>query len=99
MTGGRVAEAPLSEAVLLTAEEVAPLLRYKANSLRRACVRERLEREGFPPPRRLGRHLRWPRDAVLDFVNPGRSLAMRKNDDIEARRRGLAAAYGGCDVA
>lgn len=84
---------------LIGAAEMARRIGYQPGSLQRLRVRQRLERDGCPAPRRL-RPLQWSERAVTSWIATGApppALAEMTSEEAEraAWRQKLDASYGG----
>ena len=77
------------ESAMLDAEDMAALLKLEVSTLRRVRCRENLERAGCPAPVMLGRSLRWPREAVLRWINGERAAEPAAESEEAKWRRKL----------
>ena len=76
------------ESAMLDAEDMAALLKLQVDTLRRARCRAQLEKAGCPAPIVLGRSLRWPREAVLRWINGERTAEpAAESEEAKWRRR------------
>lgn len=68
---------------IFTIDELAALLKVN-----RATIRRAVKRDGFPPPQRVGRGLRWPESVINAWLEQPAADAKADVNEQGSQRRG-----------